>query len=313
MNSVNQDIPFYRNFDELAEDVIDLAKEILPDKLIYLSSLSDSEQVILKVSDEHADIAISEGMTVPLENSVCHRINFKAQRPLQYPDVENDMESTHLRSLLLDVNIKSYLGLPISQLNGERFGTLCVADSKASEYDDHTIKLLQRIVRLFTYYLELERRAYRDPLTDLYNRHYLVGFFDKERTAPGTLFFLDLDGFKGINDTFGHDRGDEVLKEVANRLRHFVAKQEQAFAVRLGGDEFIVHRTGELSEPELLKQADELLDMLNKWEPEENLSASMGIIVYELSSDVKLPELLRQADQALYKAKSAGKNRYYYS
>lgn len=311
MKSAEQEFRMYHNFDELAEDVLALAKEILPEKLIYLTSLSDSQQVVLKVSEEHLDINISEGMTVPLKSSVCHRVDFDRQLPLIYQDVEQETESLHIRHLLLDANIKSYLGLPIAQLNGERFGTLCVVDSETSQYDDRTIQLLQRIVRLFSYYLELERRAYRDPLTDLYNRHYLVGFFEAERTKPGALFFLDLDGFKRVNDIFGHDRGDEVLQEVGNRLRHFIAHQTEAFAVRLGGDEFIIHRSGELGEPELAQLANELLKSLSEWKQEEQLSTSMGIVLYEAANDVSLPELLRQADQALYRAKQAGKNRYF--
>lgn len=311
MNSVDQEFRLYRNFDELAEDVLDLAKEILPDKLIYLTSLSDSQQVVLKVSDGREDIGVSEGISGPLENSVCHRIDFKTKKPLLYEDVEHDTESLHLRNLLLDANIKSYLGLPIAQLNGERFGTLCVVDSQASAYDDRTIKLLQRIVRMFSYYLELERRAYRDPLTDLYNRHYLMCFFENGMTSPGTLFFLDLDGFKRVNDTFGHDRGDEVLKEVANRLRHFVAPYTEAFSVRLGGDEFIVYLPGEKSETEIHALADQLLQSMSEWPEEEGLSTSIGIISYTAGSDIPLPELLRQADQALYRAKLAGKNRFF--
>lgn len=311
MNSVNQEVRLYRNFDELAEDVLDLAKEILPDKLIYLTSLSDSQQVVLKVSDEREDIGVSEGLSAPLENSVCHRIDFKKKTPLLFPDVEHDTESLHLRNLLLDANIKSYLGLPISQLNGERFGTLCVVDSQASAYDDRTIQLLQRIVRMFSYYLELERRAYRDPLTDLYNRHYMMLYFENGMKSRGTLFFLDLDGFKRVNDTFGHDRGDEVLKEVANRLRHFIVPHSDAFAVRIGGDEFIVHLSGEKNEAEINALADELLQMMSQWPEEEGLSTSIGIISYEADSAIPLPELLRQADQALYRAKLAGKNRFF--
>lgn len=311
MNSVDQEFRLYQNFDELAEDVLDLAKEILPDKLIYLTSFSASKQLVLRVSEEREDIAISEGMDIPLENSVCHRINFNKMQPLVYPDVEVHTESLPLRNLLLDVNIKSYLGLPIAKLNGERFGTLCVVDSQASEYDDHTIELLQRIVRMFSYYLELERRAYRDPLTDLYNRHYLMRFFETEKLTTGSLFFLDLDGFKKVNDTFGHDRGDEVLKEVGNRLRHFVMNHSQTFAVRLGGDEFIVHLSGKLAEEAIDQLANELLQSMSEWKQDEQLSTSVGIVLYDASEPILLTELLRQADQALYKAKAAGKNRYY--
>src|SRR5699024_7718216 len=127
---------------------------------------------------------------------------------------------------------RSYLGLPISLENGEKFGTLCAINDEKSEFDSRSVNLLQRIVRMFSYYLNLEHRAQRDTLTVLYNRRYLTQFFEDHPEKSGGMFYLDMDGFKKVNDEYGHDHGDSILKEVALRLQAFVDEQEDAFAVR---------------------------------------------------------------------------------
>ncbi|MFA1642848.1 sensor domain-containing diguanylate cyclase [Chryseomicrobium imtechense] len=306
-----QEVQMYRNFDELATDVLDLAKEILPDKLIYLTSFTDTQQVILKVSDEHSEIMISEGMVVKLPNSVCNRIDFAKNEPLLYADVEHDTDSERVKTILQGVNIQSYMGLPITHMNGERFGTLCVADSKASEYDEKSIKLLQRIVRMFSYYLELERCAFRDPLTDLYNRRYLSDRFKETANNGGSLFYLDLDGFKKVNDTLGHDAGDEVLKEVAKRLIEATRGNKESCAVRLGGDEFIIHFAYPSTEEEVSHCATQLVQAMEKWEDGYRISASIGVVLFEADEEIDLDAVLKKADHALYTAKLSGKNTFF--
>lgn len=209
----------YRNFDELAIDLIELAKEIVPDKLVYLTSIENDTQRILKLSSQDSPILLEEGMSFDLKDTVCNRIDFNQREVLMYEDIESQIETTRLQSLLCEVNIKSYLGIPILMKNGDIFGTLCVANHKSTQYDSKSIRLLERVVRMFSYYLELERRASRDELTNLYNRHYLYNYFETNPNQGGALFLIDLDGFKWVNDTFGHDEGDLVLKEVALRLR----------------------------------------------------------------------------------------------
>ncbi|XKH50126.1 sensor domain-containing diguanylate cyclase [Chryseomicrobium palamuruense] len=306
-----QEFQMYRNFDELATDVLDLAKEILPNKLIYLSSLTDVQQVVLKVSDEHSEILVSEGAVVPLPKSVCNRIDFSKNEPLIYEDVERDADSVTVKRLLKGANIHSYMGLPITHMNGERFGTLCVADSKASEYDEKSIELLQRIVKMFSYYLELERCAYRDPLTDLYNRRYLSKRFEDTAKQGGSLFYLDLDGFKKVNDTFGHDAGDEVLKEVAKRLMEATRNNKESCAVRLGGDEFIVHFAYPTTEEEVSHCATKLVKAMEKWEEGYRISASIGVVLFEADEEIDLDAVLKKADHALYTAKLSGKNTFF--
>ena len=304
-----QDLQMYKNFDELSRDVLDLAKEILPEQLIYLTSFSDTQQIILKLSDLDTKILLTEGMAINLEETVCDRIDFAKKQPLIYEDIKESCPDD-LRTLLEGVNIKSYLGIPISRMNGERFGTLCAVHHKESEFDTKSINLLQRIVRMFSYYLEMERFAYRDALTELYNRHYLSKFFESDPKNGGALFFLDLDGFKKVNDTHGHDTGDLVLKEVASRLQKFVGEHEDGFAVRLGGDEFIINFSHISSKEEMSKRAEQLLGSLSKWGSEYQLSASIGIVTHPADGRIELTTLLKNADHALYRAKTAGKNRY---
>lgn len=312
MKSVEQEFQMYGNFNELAKDVLDLAKEILPDKLIYLTSHNEQQQHILKMSHHDSPIRLQEGDVLNSSETICNRMNFAQSEPLKIEDINQAIEPSPFKEKLVAANIRSYLGLPIKHFNGDLFGTLCVVHDKKSHYDSATISLLQKIVRMFTYYLELERRAYHDELTGLYNRHYLKHFFEGRSQQNGTLLFLDLDGFKRINDAKGHDYGDEVLKRVASRLEAYLANQKEAFGVRLGGDEFVLHFAGDRTSEEIQTVAKELLPLLSQWENGEVLSASIGATSYKANQNRVLAEVLRQADRAMYQAKLAGKNTYFY-
>lgn len=303
-----EELQMYKNFDELASDVLDLAKEILPDQLFYLSTFSDAQQIILKLSNEKSSIHVKEGLVLNLNRSMCNRIDFEKNQPLIYEDIQKESSLDGLREVLEKANVRSYLGIPISLVNGEKFGTLCALNDEKSLFDKRSIDLLQRIVRMFSYYLDLERFVWRDTLTELYNRRYLTKFFEEQPQKGGAIFFLDLDGFKKVNDVYGHDIGDSVLIEVAFRLQTFTNEHEGAFAVRLGGDEFILNFSQPRSSEEWSKKANQVLNCLSTWDTEYNLSTSIGIVTYAEDSNANLKALLQNADKALYRAKSAGKN-----
>ncbi|TAN46650.1 MAG: EAL domain-containing protein [Methylococcaceae bacterium] len=163
------------------------------------------------------------------------------------------------------------------------------------------------------------QQANFDPLTGLPNRRMFYDRLDMDikkanRTGlPLALMFLDLDRFKIINDTLGHDVGDMLLKEAAQRLSGCV--REIDTVARLGGDEFTVI-LGEMSTPGTLERIAQ--DILGKLaEPfrlgnEINyVSASLGITFYPGDAG-SIDELLKNADQAMYAAKSRGGNRYSY-
>lgn len=124
------------------------------------------------------------------------------------------------------------------------------------------------------------------------------------------LMFIDLDGFKPVNDAFGHHVGDQLLKAVAARLRGHLHSQDTL--ARIGGDEFVL--LVELQEPDdamgvAVKQVNLVSRPFRVAEHDLQLSASVGIVMYP-GNGLDQQELLRNADAAMYHAKSAGKNGY---
>jgi diguanylate cyclase (GGDEF)-like protein/PAS domain S-box-containing protein len=164
----------------------------------------------------------------------------------------------------------------------------------------------------------LERMAMKDMLTDLPNRRALQQKLPEAlaRSArsgkPLAVFFLDLDGFKGVNDRYGHDAGDELLRILAQRIVATVRRTDTV--ARLAGDEFVVVL-------ELLSHADDAVDVAAKLLPALShpfalevatvtLSGSIGIALHDPASRESPDALLARADHAMYEAKHGGKNRY---
>lgn len=158
-------------------------------------------------------------------------------------------------------------------------------------------------------------QAFHDPLTKLPNRALLIDRLDHalERSRRGVrttaLMFVDLDGFKSINDTMGHAAGDELLVEVASRLSGIVRVGDTVS--RLGGDEFIVLAESLETPEEATAIAGRIVKLVSR--PMKiagkllEVTASVGVA---FDTDHEPDRLLREADNALYQAKALGKNRY---
>ncbi|MBH5337153.1 EAL domain-containing protein [Streptomyces pactum] len=171
---------------------------------------------------------------------------------------------------------------------------------------------------------QLQHNAEHDPLTDLPNRalftkrvrHALAG---RRRTDAGTaVLYIDLDGFKAVNDTVGHQAGDELLVQAARRLQESVRSGSGDCAARLGGDEFAALITGDgeddpaTRECRILEIADRLRVALSQpyvveGGTEVRVAASIGVAFAEPGTGPGA--LMRNADLAMYRAKSGGKNR----
>jgi diguanylate cyclase (GGDEF)-like protein/PAS domain S-box-containing protein len=165
----------------------------------------------------------------------------------------------------------------------------------------------------------LERIAHYDPLTGLPNRVLLadrMGQVMAQAKRQGTqmaVAYLDLDGFKAINDHYDHNVGDQLLQALAN---HFKATlREGDTMARLGGDEFVAVFADLADVHDSIGLINRLLDVASRPTLVENLSlkvsASIGVSFYPQDDDTDADQLLRQADQAMYSAKLAGKNRYH--
>ena len=164
----------------------------------------------------------------------------------------------------------------------------------------------------------VEKLAYFDSLTSLPNRVLLADRLQQamvqvqRRHLQLAVTYLDLDGFKAINDHHGHQTGDQVLITLAKRMKE--ALREGDTLARLGGDEFVAV----LIDLEDTQASTPLLDRLltaaalpvQVGELNLQVSASLGITFYPQAHGIDADQLLRQADQAMYQAKVAGKNRY---
>lgn len=162
--------------------------------------------------------------------------------------------------------------------------------------------------------VSLRHQALHDPLTGLPNRTFLMEDLNRhhaiERRNPGAriaLLFLDLVGFKSINDHFGHDAGDEILRVVGRRLRF--ATRPEDLPARLGGDEFIVVMSGLSDDGAALQVAERIVAVLAKPIPvhdvDHQIVASAGLVM--TTDDRWSPEsLIREADTAMYRAKRRG-------
>lgn len=160
----------------------------------------------------------------------------------------------------------------------------------------------------------LDREATHDALTGLPNRRFferwgkrLVAQAKREGSAF-TLLMLDLDGFKKVNDSFGHEAGDEVLKEVAVRFQETLREGE--FLARLGGDEFAVLIDGKPTKAELARLGRRLINSLafklSSRVPDNAIGASVGISFFPAHGD-DIRALAQMADMALYQSKGNGR------
>jgi diguanylate cyclase (GGDEF)-like protein/PAS domain S-box-containing protein len=158
-----------------------------------------------------------------------------------------------------------------------------------------------------------------DALTGLHNRRFMSDELNtilarakREKSMIGAIY-LDLDGFKAVNDSLGHSIGDSLLVEVANCLRSRV--RESDLLARLGGDEFLVLLCGLHAKEEAAKVAADLLETISNPLSVEGhditIGASIGISIFP-DSATGGEELMRQADSAMYAAKREGKNRVMY-
>jgi diguanylate cyclase (GGDEF)-like protein len=158
---------------------------------------------------------------------------------------------------------------------------------------------------------ELRHRADHDVLTGLPNRARLLAAIEAAVPSPGGggLLILDLDGFKQVNDTLGHHAGDELLREVARRLRREVRAED--LAARLGGDEFAVLLSGTTRE-EALELADRLRAAIGEPVVVEGVRTRVGVSIgtaalADHAQDVT--GLLRAADAAMYASKRGLRHR----
>jgi diguanylate cyclase (GGDEF)-like protein len=186
-------------------------------------------------------------------------------------------------------------------------------DEKRLRYANE--RLQDQLIEIGLLQSKLREQAIRDPLTNLFNRRYLEETLDRElaragrESYPVCIIMVDLDYFKKINDTYGHDAGDQVLRALATTLAGQSRRGD--FACRYGGEEFVIVMPN-ITRRTAYERAKKLRRHLNSLQiPYEGhcltTTISMGIACYPTNGETR-QALLRAADQAMYAAKKAGRD-----
>ncbi len=206
--------------------------------------------------------------------------------------------------------IRFFAGCPL-RVGSYRMGTFCIMDHKPRKFSVEELKLLKDLAALAEQNLVTEYLALTDVLTRLANRRGFEVFSRqvlavcRRMNKPATLVYFDLNGFKSINDRFGHAEGDRALRAFAGGLES-VFRESDTIA-RLGGDEFVVLLTD--TTPAASEQA---IARLRTWMDEENqkvargyeLTFSVGWVEFNPARHECIDDLLAEADTAMYRNKS---------
>ncbi len=255
--------------------------------------------------DQDSDAPEAESATVFCSNTV------RAEDAFVVSDTLADPRFSGRPCVVGDVKVRSYAGFPVHASDGARVGTLCIMDERPREFSEEHLANLRSFAEMVERELALLTQSTSDELTRLMNRRGFVQIAEhmlalcQRNGKPATIIGIDLNKFKAINDTCGHEAGDRVLKRFAALLlKTFRASDVVA---RLGGDEFCI--LSSYSDRDTIRTS--LARLSDAYEASElaaefpMMSWSAGIAEYDPTSKPNLDSLLQQADTRMYAAKQA--------
>ncbi len=241
------------------------------------------------------------------------------QKPVIVQDVNTDPLWENCRDFARDHNIRSLWSTPFFSQDGEVLGTFGIAHSTPSTPTVFHQQLIKSAIHLATIAAEsrrtanqLQRQALYDGLTGLPNRIFFMRYLAEQLQSPEqpfALLFLDVDHFKLVNDSMGHNAGDQLLIAITQRLKPCIRRTD-TFS-RLGGDEFAIVLEGVTSVEQAQSIADQIKAVLSL--PfkifDREVFASVSIGISHSDNFYSTPEeILRDADIAMYRAKALGRS-----
>ncbi|MBY5625757.1 PleD family two-component system response regulator [Rhizobium leguminosarum] len=295
-------------------------------QVLLVDGRANSQERIIKALKPVADVlALSDPQAALFEAAesvfdlVIVNANFDDYDPLRLCSQLRSLERTRFLPILiiteqgademvvraLDLGVNDYIIRPVDP---NELVARSLTQIRRKRYNDRLRASVKQTIEL----------AVTDPLTGLYNRRYLDNhlnvLFNRSmaRGRPLSVLITDIDRFKHVNDTYGHDGGDEVLREFSSRVRSTIRGAD--LACRYGGEEFVVVMPDTSPEiaaavAERLRAAIENAPFMLKHSGEAlNVTASFGI-ASRIASVLTPDQLMKQADLALYEAKNTGRNR----
>jgi len=289
--------------DDRASSAERLAQALTPHHNVYVEP--DAHEALFKAAEDNIDlVVVSLGLSSYDGLRLCSQIR-SLERTRNLPIlVIADLEDRQRVLRALDMGVNDCLTRPVDR---NELLARVRTQLRQKRYADSLREKVQQSIEL----------ALFDPLTGLNNRRFMENHLTtmldnaRVRRAPLTLMILDIDHFKRVNDTYGHDCGDEVLKSFADRLRGIVRGGD--LLCRLGGEEFVivmpgvnVHAAARIAERARLaiQQEQFVIDKSGRMIP---VTVSIGLAERDAEGDAG--SLYRRADRALYRAKNEGRNR----
>ncbi|NWL77336.1 diguanylate cyclase [Pseudomonas taiwanensis] len=336
LSLLSETVPKARTLEELTRPLLTLLSQVTGMESTYLTTIDTDEGVQrVEFARNVGDMVIPEGLVVPWADTLCKRA---LDENRLYSD--NVAECWGDSEAAAALGIRTYVSAPIRSQDGRVLGTVCAASSDQVARSPEVEPLLMLLSGLLSYSLEREllverlqtanaelaKLALTDPLTGLSNRRAILSdvarlFALAQRENKYLLVgVIDLDGFKLINDTYGHLAGDQFLRGVAAQLQQVLRASD--IIGRAGGDEFIVIALGTPSEHADLAQdmqhgAELLQDRLatgtiGRYDLGEGLGdihyagASVGVVAV-LPDSMTADEAIKLADREMYRVKQQRK------
>ncbi|USD33843.1 MULTISPECIES: sensor domain-containing diguanylate cyclase [Vibrio] len=322
---------YQKGFDIQITQLIMMGLERFNLDIGILSRIDDDQYTVLYCVTSEG-VELNPGDTFNYESTYC-QITCSSSGPVSIEHMgENDKYAKH--PAYEAFGLESYIGVPIF-IDDEIFGTLNFSSAspyprKFKDIDIDALKLMASWIevelirrnqeeRLQKMNSQLEYQAYHDVLTGVANRRCMFKtiHLDIERMkhagGKGALAVIDIDNFKKVNDTYGHQIGDDVLKKTAQKLQSSLSDRD--FIARLGGEEFVVwfpERNTEERKQFINKLHQSVTEVVLDNKP---ITVSIGVCEFDFSlesnSDCKkstLDQIILVADEALYTAKNQGRN-----
>jgi diguanylate cyclase (GGDEF)-like protein len=235
-------------------------------------------------------------------------------------DMADDPKWEPVRDFATLCGLRHCWSMPIAGADGGVLGTFALYGPQPRRPSPDHLELMQDSARLAG--IAIERRltmeklihdARHDSLTGLPNRRAIFEQLEtalpRTSSSPTAVMFVDLDGLKGINDSLGHDRADEMIREIARRLRAAIRSAD--FVGRFGGDEFVIIAAEIADRSEAAELAERVVAAVSRPLPGiafPVMTASVGVAV--ITDACEAPEAIRRADRAMYAAKRAGRDAF---
>lgn len=337
----------YESYQKMAEEIIqnqnlkiiELDKKLDMLSLIveiseYINKCLGSENIISTINDimigilgvTYSSIYITENDKLKLKstNLKCTDHHYKIHEVNDTKQRVNVCLVNSLSNISEDncVEIHSAIYMPI-YLKDVLLGVIVVEHNIYEYLNDNHIKLLTALsnhlaicIENNRLYNKIKESSQIDGLTGLYNKNHFFSIVEKKHKyneKPYAIIMIDIDNFKKCNDTYGHQCGDSVLKEVSNIIKSNIRKKD--IVARYGGEEIIVFMNDVTKPSYVYYRMEHIRRIIEKTiiyykNSNSNVTVSMGISVLKNKSET-LEQVIRRADINLYKAKNSGKNKIF--